>query len=210
MIRINLLTLERQPVKKAVAFQIGQKLTVACSLILIAAAVLIGWRYWALREESAGIDAEITNAQNETARLHSIIEQVQQFEQRRTQLQQRVALIEQLRRDQTVPVHMLDQISRALPPMVWLVGLQQSEEDANEVTIEGRCTALTGLSDFVLNLETSGYFQRSVEIVSSETEAPSKEAPEVIRFSIRAQFQQPGGETAAMRTASTGSGQLKP
>ena len=41
--------------------------------------------------------------QKETQRLHSIIAQVQQFEQRKAQLQQRVALIEQLRRDQTGP-----------------------------------------------------------------------------------------------------------
>ena len=29
---------------------------------------------------------------------------------------------------------------------------------------------LTGLSDFVANLEATGYFKRSVEIVSSQTE----------------------------------------
>ena len=52
-------------------------------------------------------------------------QQVQQFEQRKAQLQQRVALIEQLRKDQTGPVHMLDQISRALPPMLWLTELKQ-------------------------------------------------------------------------------------
>jgi type IV pilus assembly protein PilN len=191
MIRVNLLTQERQQARKPSRLQFGQKLTVACSLILIAAAVAIGWRYWTLREESAQLDAEIATAQNETTRLHSIIEQVQQFEQRRTQLQQRVALIEQLRRDQTGPVHMLDQISRALPPMVWLRTLRQ-EEDGASVTIEGRGTTLTGLSDFVANLEASGYFRRSVEIVSSETEPASRDGGEIIRFTIRAVFEQPG------------------
>jgi len=202
MIRINLLTEERQQSRKATPLQLGQKLTVACSLILIAAALAIGWRYWALREESARLDAEIASAQNETARLHSIIEQVQQFEQRRTQLQQRVALIEQLRRDQTGPVHMLDQISRALPPMVWLRTLQQDDEDATSVTIEGRGVTLTGLSDFVANLEASGYFRRSVEIVNSETAPASRDGGEVIQFTIRAAFEQPrvaGGAQAGPR-----------
>ena len=36
------------------------------------------------------------------------------------------ALIEQLRKDQTGPVHMLDQISRALPPMLWLTEMKQN------------------------------------------------------------------------------------
>ncbi len=195
MIRINLLTGERQVRKVAAPLQIGQKLTVACSLILLVATLLVGWRYWTLRQESARLDASIAQAQAETARLHSIIEQVQQFEQRRTQLRQRVALIEQLRRDQTGPVHMLDQISRALPPMVWLTRLQQGE-NANEVTIEGRGTMLTGLSDFVANLETSGYFRRSVEIVSSQSVsaqgARGAESSDIIQFTVRAQFQPPG------------------
>src|SRR5882672_6715174 len=107
MIRINLLAAERERGKKK-------------------AVVFIGWRYWSLGRQSTQLDAEITAAQEETARLRSVIEQVQQFEQRKAQLQQRVVLIEQLRKGQTGPVHMLDQISRALPPMLWLTELKQT------------------------------------------------------------------------------------
>jgi type IV pilus assembly protein PilN len=192
VIKINLLTGERQVVRasRSVDITSGQKMTVACSLMLLAAALLIGWRYWTLAQASSKLDADISAAQRETAQLHSIIEQVQQFEQRRTQLQQRVALIEQLRRDQTGPVHILDQISRALPPMLWLTSLKESPE-GQEVLIEGRSTTLTGITDFVVNLEASGYFRRSVEIVSTLTETVAN-AGEVTRFSLRAVFQQPG------------------
>jgi type IV pilus assembly protein PilN len=191
VIKVNLLTGERQVKKAAVPLLAGQKITVACSLILLVAALVVGWRYWLLQQESVALDASIAEAQTETTRLHSIIAQVQQFEQRRTQLQQRVALIEQLRRDQTGPVHMLDQISRALPPMVWLTRLQQGPT-ANDVSIEGRGTTLTGLSDFVVNLEASGYFRRSVEIVSSQIMELQNGGAEIIQFTIKAQFQQPG------------------
>ena len=120
MIRINLLAAERdRNKKKAVTLgTVGQKLTIGCSLILILAVLFIGWRYWTLGRESTQLDADISAAQQETQRLHSVIQQVQQFEQRKAQLQQRVGLIEQLRKGQTGPVHMLDQISRALPPML--------------------------------------------------------------------------------------------
>ena len=89
--------------------------------------LFVGWRYWALPRDSSALDAEIADAQQETTRLHSIIQQVQQFEQQKAQLQQRVVLIEQLRKGQTGPVHMLDQISRALPPMLWLTELKQTD-----------------------------------------------------------------------------------
>ena len=196
MIKINLLAIERKSArKKAVAFQAGQKITVGCTLILVVAGLGIGWRYWSLQQQSAQLDQDISASQQETTRLHSIITQVQQFEQRKAQLQQRVALIEQLRRDQTGPVHMLDQISRALPPMLWLTNLKQGATPA-EVVIDGRCTTMTGLSDFVANLEGSGYFKRGVEIIQSQTEAGPPTVGELIRFSIKATFQQPGAPAA--------------
>jgi type IV pilus assembly protein PilN len=190
MIRINLLAVERTPAKKkAVALPAGQKLTICCTVILVLAGLFIGWRYWALARDSARLDADIAAAQQETTRLHTIIQQVQQFEQRKAQLQQRVVLIEQLRKGQIGPVHMLDQISRSLPPMLWLTELKQSGDSV--VTIEGRSSTLTGLSEFVANLEASGYFKRSVEIVSTVTESPQQLQSELIRFVIKAEFQMP-------------------
>ena len=194
MIRINLLAAERTPKKKAIAFQTGQKLVIGCSLILVLALLFIGWRFWALSHESTQLDLEIAAAQQETTRLHSIIQQVQQFEQRKAQLQQRVTLIEQLRKGQTGPVHMLDQIGRALPQMLWLMELKQT---GDSVQLDGRCSTLTGLSEFVTNLEASGYFKRSVEIINTQVESMSTPPGELIRFSIKAQFQTPDPKPAA-------------
>jgi type IV pilus assembly protein PilN len=197
MIKINLLAVERKATKKkaVVALQSGQKITLGCTLILLAAGLGIAWRYWSLQKQSAQLDLDISTSQQETTRLHSVISQVQQFEQRKTQLQQRVALIEQLRRDQTGPVHMLDQISRSLPPMLWLTNMKQGAAPT-EVVIDGRCTTMTGLSDFVANLEGSGFFKRGVEIIQSQTEAGPATVGELIRFSIKATFQPPGGDAS--------------
>ena len=206
MIRINLLAAERDRAKKqgkVTLGTVGQKLTIGCSIILILSVLFIGWRYWSLGRESAQLDAEISASQQETTRLHSIIQQVQQFEQRKAQLQQRVVLIEQLRKGQTGPVHMLDQISRALPPMLWLSEVKQAA--GTDVVIDGKSTTLTGLSDFVSNLEASGYFKRSIEIVSTSTEPSPQPGAELIKFSIRAIFQQPG-ETKPAAAAAKPSG----
>jgi len=145
VIRINLLAAERERTKKkAVTFgTTGQKMAIGCSLILLLAIGFIGWRFWALTRESNQLDASIAAAQQETTRLHSVIQQVQQFEQRKAQLQQRVALIETLRKGQTGPVHMLDQLSRALPPMLWLTELKQTNDD---IQIDGKCTNQTAVA----------------------------------------------------------------
>jgi len=191
MIRINLLTVERKAARKKFAFTTSHKLTAGCTLVLLAAAGGIGWRYWAIGRDSRQLDAELLTAQREATRLHSIIAQVQQFDERKKQLQQRVELIEQLRHEQTGPVHMLDQISRALPSMLWLTDLKQGA-DANEVLISGKCISITALTDFVSNLEASGYFKKSVEIVNSETEPMPQPPGEIVSFSVRGRFQRAG------------------
>jgi type IV pilus assembly protein PilN len=192
MIRINLLGVERQRVRKAAAFDVGQRLTLACSLILVATALGLGWWYWTLNEASARVDTEIAAARTEQARLASLLLEVQEFEARRTQLRQRVALIDQLRSGQSLPVQLLDHVSRSLPDLLWLTDLEQT---ADAVTIQGRSTTVPALSDFVSNLGSSALFQKPIELVDSAVEAvppaPGQAAVEVVRFTVRAQMAPP-------------------
>jgi type IV pilus assembly protein PilN len=207
MIRINLLAVEREAKKKTATFQAGQKVTLACGFILILTVGVIGWRYWLISRESSQLDEQIATAQSEATRLHGIIQQVQQFEQQKAQLQQRVVLIEQLRKSQTGPVHMLDQVSRSLPPMLWLTDLKQDDKD-NSLSIEGKSTTQTGVSDFVTNLEASGYFKRSIDIVNTQAETGSSTGPQLFRFQLKAIFQPPGepAPVLAGRGAAAGRG----
>jgi type IV pilus assembly protein PilN len=198
MIRINLLGTERQKARRAFSFDASQRLAVACALVLVASASGIGWWYWSLAQASTQVDADITSAQQEAARLRSILAEVQRFEAQRTQLQQRVGLIEQLRRGQSAPVQLLDHISRSVPDMLWLTSLEQKGTD---VTIEGRSTTLIALSDFVGNLgNRSAMLKKPIEIVNSQVEtaapaagAATATATDVIRFTVKAQL----AETAA-------------
>jgi Tfp pilus assembly protein PilN len=89
--------------------------------------------------------------------------------------------------------------------MLWLNELKQAGAD---VVLEGSSTSLNGLSDFVANLEATGYFKRSIEIVSTTTQPMPKGPGELIKFSIRAQFQTPGDvkSVAAVEAVSGKSG----
>ncbi len=149
MIRINLLGGERQVKKKAIAFDIGRRVTALCSLLLVLTAVGIGYWYYSLRQRSTELDAAILSAQREQTRLQTIIRDVAAFDIQRSALQERVTLIEQLRSGQSIPVQLLDQVSRSLPDQLWLTDLDQK---GNDVTIAGQSTTLIALSDFVGNL----------------------------------------------------------
>ena len=195
MIRINLLATERRGVKAAPGFQATQKMTVIGSLLLVLTVALLGWRYWALGQEESRVDREIEASRREETRLQEILKQVTEFENRRKLLEARVALIDELRKGQTAPVHMADQISKALPDMTWLVGIQQS---GYTLTIQGRCLTLSSLSDFIGNLEASRYFMRPVEIIESAVEdASGPGGPDLIQFTIRGTFQMAGVDSVA-------------
>ena len=198
MIRINLLATERRATGKAAAsspgIQAGQKMMVIGSLVLVLAVVAVGWRYWAINQEKAQIAREIETQKREEARLQEILKQVQEFENRRKVLEARLALIDELRKGQTAPVHMIDQISKALPDMTWLTGMQQT---GYTMQIQGTCLSLTSLSDFIGNLEASRYFIRPVEIVESAVTAGDAKSPDLIQFTIRGTFQMAGVDSVA-------------
>ena len=195
MIRINLLGTERQKTRKAPSIDLGQRLTLACSMILVFAVAGIGWWFWSLRAESARVDAEIVAKKQEAARLQSLLGEVAKFEAQRGQLQQRVQLIEELRGGQSVPVQLLDHVSKSLPDMLWLTDMEQ---DGGAVTIKGRSTTLIALSDFVGNLGNTALLKKPIEIIDSQVEAsraagtgPAAQATaqvELINFTVKAEL----------------------
>jgi type IV pilus assembly protein PilN len=195
MIRINLLAAERDRHKRrSAAATTGpqatqQRITLLCSLILVLTGLGIGWWYWSLKVQSDRIEEDIVTSQKETARLRTLIQQVQTNDARRAQLQERVGLIEELRKGREGAVRMLDEISRSLPDMLWLTEVKQQGAD---LTITGRCMSLTALSDFVDNLKLGGYF-KPVEILDSQVEGtPPTGVSGLTRFSIKATFVTPG------------------
>lgn len=181
MIRINLLAVERATKKARAVIPAAQRVTIGAALILISTLLIIGWWFWSLRTESAQLDVDITNAEAQTRQFRGVLSEMQKFESQKAQLQQRVQLIEQLRRGQNEPVHVLDEVSRALPDRMWLVSMTQA---GPAFTIEGRATTLSSLSDFVTNLEGSAWFKKPVEILDSAVDQTPQ--GDIVRFTIRA------------------------
>jgi hypothetical protein len=76
---------------------------------------------------------------------------------------------------------------------MWLIELKQTAAD---VTISGVSTSQTGVSDFITNLEGTGYFKRSIDIVNTTTEPLPRPPGELVKFTIRGQFQPPAPPNA--------------
>ncbi len=189
MIRINLLGHERQQKKAFFALDPARRAPLGAAVIGVLAAGGLGGWYWTLDQASKRVDADLLTTQGQADRLKPILAEVKDFEDRRAQLQQRVAVIEELRTGQSVPVQLLDAVSRSVPDMLWLTELDQKQ---NEMRIEGRSTTLIALSDFVGNLGSTGLLMKPIEIVSSQVESLAAEAQippsEIIKFTVKAQL----------------------
>lgn len=187
MIRINLLAVDRERTKRGAIIPAAQRVTIAASLILIATFLFVAWWFWSLHQTSVRLDDDLAKGEREMQQLRSVLTQVQKFEASKTQLQQRVTLIEQLRRGQSGPVHILDEISKAVPERLWLTELTQKGDD---IVLAGMTTSLTGLSDLVANLETSVWFKKPVDIVDSQVVTDAKTG-DIYKFSVKATFNNP-------------------
>jgi type IV pilus assembly protein PilN len=203
MIRINLVAVERERARKRVVLiPAAHRVTVGATVILIGTVVLIGWWFWTLRQQSAQLDIDLAQAETEARQIRSVLEQVRKFESQKAMLQQRVTLIEQLRKGQYAPVHLLDELSKSLPDRLWLSDLTQTGAD---FTIGGMTDSLTAVSDFVANLEGTRWFKKPVEILDSQVQTDAK-AGDLIKFQIKAQFVDPTAPAPAPAKAGAGPG----
>jgi type IV pilus assembly protein PilN len=187
MIRINLLSVDRGRTKRAALIPAGQRITIAASLIVLGTFLFVGWWFWSLHQASARVDDDLARSEREMQQLRSVLAQVQKFESSKAQLQQRVTLIEQLRRGQSGPVHILDEIVKAVPDRLWLTELTQKGDD---IVLAGMTTSFTGLSDFVANLESSKWFNKPIDIVDSQVTTDAKTG-DIFKFSVKAVFNNP-------------------
>lgn len=185
MIRVNLLAVEQTRAKAPAFAGLGaNKVHILGAVVVLACIAGAAYRHLDLLSQQTYADLQLQQAKAEEERLKAVTEELAKFEAQTALLQQRVALIEQLRKGQRSPVTLLDQVSRQLPERLWLTQMQQTGAD---VTLEGRTTTLTALSDLIGNLENSGSFTRPVEIVNTEVENGRGEG-DLMKFTVRANF----------------------
>jgi type IV pilus assembly protein PilN len=162
VIRINLLSEARAAAarKKTPAIPTGAKL----NNILFLGAILLGVAYVLvmgilLTSRRRHLDQEIGKARLEAERLKSIIEEVKGYEEKKASLEAKIKLINDLKTNQKGPVRLMDEISKALPDLVWLSNLEVA---GNQITMRGRTLSPNAVSTYLENLKKSPFFAEPV------------------------------------------------
>ena len=185
MIKINLLA-EKKPVKAKASSSpkyegLGGTQNLLLVGILAVGVIVTGTWWWVRAAELNGWKAKQAAAEIELTRLQEVRKKAEFFKKQKELLERKINLITDLKKKQSVPVHILDQVSKNLPEFLWLDAMEATQ---NQINISGKATTYNAVSNFYDNLSSSGFF---IGVDLGKT----SEAPEGVSFSLSCRFQPP-------------------
>jgi len=162
MIRINLLPTakkKKKPVILPTPFMYG--LGALLVLIITAGAVTLY-----MNSHISDLQAGIFTKEKRLNELKVVLKKIENYERDNEEFKRKAGIIEQLKRNQIVPLVLLDEVSEVLPKGVWLTKLT---DQARFISIEGYAHSNSDLVGYVQNLKSLKFFQ-DVMLVESRQE----------------------------------------
>ncbi|MGH9323866.1 MAG: PilN domain-containing protein [Vicinamibacteria bacterium] len=203
MIRVNLLGTKEAPAGGGTVIDSGpasgerserKGVVVAVAILGLAAAAIV-FQYLSASRELSQLEQEINQLTAEKNRLAPIIVEVQRYQAKLAELEEKEKLIERLKSEREGPVRMLDSLSAELPDFVWLTQLQQR---GSQVTIDGMAASYVSIADYIRKLEDSEWFQ-NVELVDARVDQQQEQ--EFTQFQLRTQLISPNAPPPAAPAA---------
>ncbi|MEO6325082.1 MAG: PilN domain-containing protein [Thermoanaerobaculia bacterium] len=159
MIKINLLAEAKPTKKKRGVSALGG--AGRLNVFLLAGAIalgiaVIGVEYWLRNAQQKEVDEKVRVAQAEVTRLDAILKEVKDYEDKKARLQKKVDLINQLKQNQRGPVRLMDEVSRALPDLLWV---ERMDYKSNAIELVGKALNPNAVANFLENLKRVPAFQ---------------------------------------------------
>ncbi len=181
MIRINLLPVRTSRRRETALRQI---LLAAAGAVLVVAGC--AYFYFEIDSEIDKLASENQRIEQEITKLKEVIGQVEEFEEKKAELQKKLDVIRTLKANKTGPVHMLDEIASNIPDKCWLTSLSEVDR---KVELEGVAINNEVIADFISKLEASDYFDDLYLVSTSATE--TKDGLKLKEFSVTARMTTP-------------------
>jgi len=124
--------------------------------ILGLAALITGGHYFLLHSKQEHVKQVEAARKRERDELQVFIQKVQELERKRADLKHKIDVINGLKDNQRGPVRIMDEVSRALPDLVWLERLTLS---GDTLTLVGRAMDENNVANYISNLDASPFFQ---------------------------------------------------
>jgi type IV pilus assembly protein PilN len=132
---------------------IGQYLIV---MGLILGLIASGVYWWQLKGQVETQQEDIAAAQAEVDALGAVIREVEDYKAKKTELERKIGIINDLKANQRGPVRVMDYVSKALPELLWL---DRMTMNATTIEIEGRAFNTNAVATFIENLDKVPEFE---------------------------------------------------
>lgn len=169
MIKINLLPearsekVARQPLVTFGGANLNNYIVI---VLLLGGLAYAGITYWRLNSTMTRLDNEVAEQQREYDKLKDIIAEVESYKKRAAELERKINVIEQLKANQLGPVRIMDEVSKALPDLVWLTNMDLR---GNVLTIKGQALNENAVANFIANLNASPFFaEPSLKVMAQD------------------------------------------
>jgi len=150
MIKINLL-----PVRAAKKREFGRQQLVLFVLILVLAGIGNYFVYGRFQSQLKSLDKQIANTRAEIAQLEKTIGEVKSIKEDKKALEDKLKILDTLKKGRTGPVKVLDELASLVPQKVWLVDFT---EQNGGVSMIGQAASYEELSAFSKKLKGSVHF----------------------------------------------------
>lgn len=163
MIKINLVGERKRPVAPSPSGPSGFEGSdlgtwSLLGLVLLGVLVALGHMF-VLNGKIDTKEEEVAEAQKEVDELEPYIREVEEFKARKAELERKVAVINQLKENQRGPVKVMDQVSRALPELLWMTKM---DVGPSVITISGEAFNTNAVANFIENLDRVPEFQEPI------------------------------------------------
>lgn len=190
MIRINLAVERARPkVKRRVAVPGGVFLVIVLIIALLGVGALAVHGY-ILDNQQRALEEEQNQLKAKEAELASMKKQITEFEAKKSELDNRIKVIETLRANQTGPARLLESIADTVSATetLWLTNM--TDRGGGQIELKGMAGSVDAVANFITNLSRSNYF-KSVEIKESVQKTPPGGGPANFEFTLTATFAVP-------------------
>lgn len=151
-------------------------------IVLVIAALITGGRWYLLKSEFKEVKATERERRRERDELQQYITKVDELEAKREALRQKIEIINTLKQNQRGPVRVMDEVSRALPDLVWITRMSFG---ANLVKITGSALDENAVANYISNLHASPFFN---EPTLKDLARGSMKGSQLFNFSLECTF----------------------
>ncbi len=123
---------------------------------LFVAFLVVGGMWYHLSSTRSHLQQKERQLRVERDKLKVFIDKVAELEKKRDALKHKIEIIDQLKENQHGPVRIMDEVSRALPDLLWLKDMTVK---GNVVTLQGEAMDENAVANYISNLDASPFFQ---------------------------------------------------